>query len=85
MTSVIDLTGLEFSILRRHRKLVSFVKQFVSMMSTHYPQRSYKTLILNAPAWFGMLYKFIAPMLRESTKEKVQILSNGPQQVEVLR
>lgn len=84
MTSIVDLTGLEFSILR-HRELVGLVKQFLSMMSTHYPHRSYKTLILNAPSWFGMLYKLLSPLLRESTKEKVQILTHGKHQVDVLR
>lgn len=84
MTSIIDLTGLDFSILR-HRELVGFVKDFVQMMSAHYPQRSYKTLLLNAPSWFGMLYKMLSPMLRESTKAKIEILSHGKHQTEKLR
>ena len=84
MTSILDLTGLDLSVLR-HRDLIGFVKQFVQMMSTHYPQRSHKTLLLNAPSWFGMLYKLISPMLREGTRAKVEILSHGKHQVEVLR
>lgn len=84
MTSIIDLTGLDLSLLRK-KELIGFVQQFVSMMSTHYPQRAYKTLILNAPSWFGMLYKLISPMLRESTKAKVQILSQGNKQLSVLK
>jgi hypothetical protein len=84
MTSIIDLTGLDFSILR-HRELVGFVKDFVQMMSANYPQRSYKTLLLNAPSWFGMLYKMLSPMLRESTKAKIKILSHGKHQTEKLR
>ena len=54
-------------------------------MSTHYPQRSYKTLLLNAPSWFGMLYKLISPLLRETTKAKVHILSHGKKQIQVLK
>jgi len=84
MTSILDLTGLDLSILR-HRELIGFVRQFLQMMSAHYPQRSYKTLLLNAPSWFGMLYKLISPMLRESTRAKVEILSHGEHQVQVLR
>ena len=84
MTSILDLTGLDLSILR-HRELIGFVKQFVHMTSVHYPQRSYKTLLLNAPSWFGMLYKLISPLLRESTRAKVTILSHGQHQVDVLR
>lgn len=84
MTSILDLTGLDLSILR-HRELLGFVKQFVQMTSLHYPQRSYKTLVLNAPTWFGMLYKLIRPLLRESTRAKVSILSQGQTQVDTLR
>ena len=84
MTSILDLTGLNMSILR-HRELIGFVKQFVQMTSTHYPARSYKTLLLNAPSWFGMLYKLLTPLLRESTRAKVSILSRGKHQTKILR
>jgi CRAL/TRIO domain len=84
MTSIIDLTGLDLSIMRQ-RELLSFVKQFVRMTSTHYPQRSYKTLVVNAPSWFQQIYRIISPLLRESTKEKILILRRSHHQVEVLR
>ena len=84
MTSVIDLTGISFSTLK-DSELMSFCKQFVGMMSSHYPSRSYKTLLINTPKWFGMLYKLISPMLRESTKAKIQICSKGAKQDDVLR
>ena len=81
MTSVIDLGGLH---LNKVRKMLHFVKQFVQMMSQHYPQRSYKTLLINSPKWFGATYRMISPMLRESTKSKIQILSGGTRQRETL-
>jgi CRAL/TRIO domain len=84
MTSIIDLTGLDLSIIRQ-RELLGFVKQFVLMTSTHYPQRSYKTLVVNAPSWFQQIYRIISPLLRESTKEKILILRRSHHQVEVLR
>ncbi|CAB9518106.1 SEC14 cytosolic factor [Seminavis robusta] len=76
LTTVIDMTGLTFSMLR-HRNLLSFVKEFVVMQSVHYPQRAYKTLLVNAPSWFEKLYQFFTPMLRESTKAKIEILGRG--------
>jgi CRAL/TRIO domain len=81
MTSVLDLTGVSFS---KAREMLAFTKQFVSMMSKHYPQRSYKTLIINAPGWFGALYRLISPLLRESTRLKIHILSSGEKQEQVL-
>lgn len=72
MTSVIDLTGLNISVLRK-AELVAVAKKFVSTMDAHFPQRSHKTYLINAPKWFGAMYKLISPLLRESTKQKIQI------------
>jgi hypothetical protein len=79
MTSIIDLTGLNLSIMRK-TELIGFVKKFVSTMDSHYPQRAHKTLILNAPKWFNALYNMLSPLLRESTKAKIEIHSRGKAQ-----
>jgi hypothetical protein len=72
MTSVIDLTGLNISVLRKP-ELLAVAKTFVATMDAHFPQRSHRTFLINAPKWFGAMYKLISPLLRESTKEKIQI------------
>lgn len=81
MTSVLDLKGVS---LTKTREMLAFIQRFVSLMSSHYPQRSFKTLIINSPAWFGALYRVISPLLRESTRLKIQILSPGRKQQQVL-
>lgn len=78
---MIDLGGLH---LPKVRKMFGFVKEFVNMMSQNYPQRSYKTLLINSPRWFGATYRLIAPILRESTRSKIEILSGGKRQREHL-
>lgn len=82
MTSVIDLEGLSFGSVKQ---MFGFVKEFVNVMSLHYPQRSYKTLLINSPRWFHTLYRMISPILRESTKSKIQILSGGKKQRDMLQ
>lgn len=84
MTSVVDLTGLNISVLRR-TDLMRVVNLFVTTMDAHFPLRSHRTLLINAPKWFGAIYKLISPLLRESTKQKIQILSKGKKQEEVLQ
>jgi hypothetical protein len=84
MTSIIDLTGLNLSVLRK-RELMSVVQKFCSTMDAHFPTRSHKMLLINAPKWFGALYKIISPILRESTKKKISILSKGDAQDEALK
>ena len=84
MTSIVDLYGLNFAYMRQS-DLVSFLKTFVRTMDQHFPQRSHKTLIINAPKWFNVLYKVLSPLMRESTKAKIAIYSNGRRQDEALK
>lgn len=84
MTSIIDLTGLNLSILTK-REILSVVQKFCSTMDAHYPQRSHKTLLINSPKWFGAIYKLISPLLRESTKQKISILSKGKEQDQAIK
>jgi len=83
MTSIIDLTDMNISILRKREQL-RIGSLFLSTMDAHFPQRSHRTYLINAPRWFGALYKLASPLLRESTKEKIQILSKGKEQDEIL-
>jgi len=84
MISIIDLQGLDLSILRK-RELQTFVKEFVAMIDAHYPTRAHKTYMINAPKWFSGLYKMISPILRETTKEKIVLYSAGAAQEKALK
>jgi hypothetical protein len=79
MTSILDLRGLNFGVLKK-TDLIGFCKKFISTMDAHFPQRAYKTLIINAPKWFNALYKLFSPLLRESTKAKIEIFPHGKKQ-----
>ena len=84
MTSIIDLSGLNLSVLTKP-ELIHVVKLFCTTMDAHFPTRSHKTLLINAPRWFNTIYKIISPLLRESTKQKISILSKGKKQDEALK
>jgi hypothetical protein len=84
MTSIIDMQGLNLKYLRQG-DIVNFMKEFVKTMDHHYPQRANKTLIINAPKWFNILYKIVSPLLRESTKAKIEIHARGKRQDKVLK
>jgi len=74
MTAILDLSKIRLS---KTRDMLYFVRQYVSMMSHHYPQRSYKTLIINSPTWFATIFNLISPLLRESTRQKITICSSS--------
>lgn len=84
MTNVLDMRGTTFRNMK-NQEYIGFGKRFVSMMSSNYPGRSYKTLVVNAPTWFHALYKIFKPMLRESTRQKIVILKSGSQQEAALK
>lgn len=84
MTNVLDMKGLSFRNMR-NQEYIGFGKRFVQMMSSNYPGRSYKTLIINAPSWFHALYKIFKPLLRESTRQKIVILKAGEKQDTALK
>jgi CRAL/TRIO domain len=84
MTSILDLQGLNFNYIRE-KEIVNFMKEFVKTMDSHYPQRAHKTLIVNAPKWFHVLYKIVSPLLRESTKSKIEIYTRGKRQDKALK
>jgi len=83
MISIIDLQGLNLGLLRKPA-LIHFVKEFVGMIDAHYPTRAHQTYMMNAPGWFSTLYKLIAPILRETTKEKITLYSAGKAQDEAI-
>ena len=83
MTSVLDLKNVRMQTFRQ-AEIRDFLKKFVKTMSDHYPQRSHKTLIINAPSWVNMAYSLVKPLLRESTKQKITLLNGGSKQDKAL-
>ncbi|CAN0190999.1 unnamed protein product [Ectocarpus sp. 6 AP-2014] len=70
VTTVLDLRGVTLATATKS-DTVKFTKQCVSMMATHYPERSAHLLLLSWPRWFDWIYRFIRPLLSESTKSKM--------------
>jgi hypothetical protein len=84
MTSIMDLTGMSLTVLGKP-EIVNLLRMFCTTMDAHFPQRAHRTLLINAPKWFGSMYKLVSPLLRETTKERITILSKGKEQDEALR
>lgn len=83
MTTVLDAKGVDFKTFTDNETR-SFLRKFVKIMSDHYPSRSYRTMIINCPKWANMVYNFIKPVLRESTREKIMLLNGGKSQDDTL-
>mmetsp|Transcript_30310 Transcript_30310/g.66655 ORF Transcript_30310/g.66655 Transcript_30310/m.66655 type:complete len:436 (-) Transcript_30310:89-1396(-) len=83
MTSVVDMVGVGFRQVC-NGEMRDFIQKSIGVISENYPQRSCRTLVINAPGWFGRLFKVIKPLLRESTREKIAIFNAGPDQDKAL-
>jgi len=83
MTTVMDLKGVRMKTIRDGH-IRGFLRKFVSTMSENYPNRSHKTLVINAPAWINTAYTLVKPLLRSSTREKITILNGGKEQDQML-
>ena len=84
MTSILDLENVGWSLFK-NKEFMSFSKSMVSMISANYPTRSYKTIVINAPGWFNIIFSVFKPLLRKSTREKMQIYTHGKKQDQQLK
>lgn len=83
LTIVLDCEGVGMRDLRGES--AQFLKSTVSMMSTHYPQRSFKILILNAPGVVNLGFAAVKSLLSESTKAKIAIVPASQTAFEMLQ
>ena len=84
LVTVIDMKGLGF------RQMISgatkqLLKQTVKIGSEYYPERTYKTLIVNVPTWFSVVWNLVKVFLSERSLKKISILrGNYKEELEAL-
>mmetsp|Transcript_2643 Transcript_2643/g.3730 ORF Transcript_2643/g.3730 Transcript_2643/m.3730 type:complete len:362 (-) Transcript_2643:140-1225(-) len=70
-----------------NRKLappMALVKQLISCLSNHYPERMERAIVLDAPLAFRALWTLVKPFLDPNTKKKVKFVSGKSQKREKL-
>lgn len=75
LVTILDVDNVGMSDLRGDA--LTFLKAASKIIQQHYVERSYKMFIVNAPGWFSILWKVIAPLLNENTRRKISILGRG--------
>jgi hypothetical protein len=74
--SVINLDGVTMANARG--EAMDYTRHNTKLLGDHYPERSFRTLVVNSPWWVHTLYKLIAAMLDPVTKAKIFVLPHGP-------
>eukprot|EP00968_Pinguiococcus_pyrenoidosus_P014346 scaffold1307_cov200-Pinguiococcus_pyrenoidosus.AAC.35 len=73
--TVFDVEGVALSDLAGDAK--QFLLKSMSLVQNHYPERSKKILIVNAPGWFSIIWKAIRGWINEETRKKISILTSS--------
>lgn len=71
--SVLDIEGIGLKDVGG--AVTDFIKGASSVTGAHYPERSFKIFIINAPSWFSFAWRIISPMIDKTTRSKISILS----------
>lgn len=56
---------------------MDYVKRTIGYANHHYPERSFKIFIINAPFYMSFLWRLLKPLVHENTQKKVHILSGS--------
>ncbi|CAM9583946.1 unnamed protein product [Discosporangium mesarthrocarpum] len=75
LLTIMDLKGIRMSMFVGDVK--DFVVRSAKMISAHYPERSFKIFIINAPWWFNIIWKVVSPLLHANTRAKVIVCGSG--------
>lgn len=71
LLTCMDMKGTKLSMFAGEVK--EFLLRSAKMIGAHYPERSYKIFILNAPWWFSLVWKFVSPWVHPNTRAKVVV------------
>lgn len=84
ITSIIDAGDLSLYGMRTQKDQRELLLRMADTFDNHFPMRAHKTIIVNAPSWFSLLFKMVKPLLRESTTALIEVCAKGKNQDAVL-
>mmetsp|Transcript_3110 Transcript_3110/g.4769 ORF Transcript_3110/g.4769 Transcript_3110/m.4769 type:complete len:271 (-) Transcript_3110:68-880(-) len=71
LLTIMDLKGV--SISQFAGEVREYMVRAAKLIGAHYPERSFKIFVLNAPWWFNMVWKVLSPLMHANTKAKVTV------------
>ena len=78
LVTIIDMKGVGFWKIAQG-PIKGLLMRTVKMGSTYYPERTFKTLIVNVPSWFSAVWTLVRPFLTERSVNKISILRGNYQ------
>ncbi|CAM9667135.1 unnamed protein product [Chrysoparadoxa australica] len=75
LMSVIDMKNVSMS--KGWQEALEFIKKMSSVVQDNYVERCSKTLIVNAPSWFGVLWRCIKPCISEQARNRVVVATTA--------
>jgi len=72
LLSIFDLKGTSMQELAGNS--LKLFKRCSQILQAHYPERSYRMFIINAPWWFQTAFSVVSPFIDPRTKKKISVL-----------
>lgn len=79
MITVLDVAGIKMSDMMGDT--LEYIKKSIQVIQAHYVDRCLKMYIVNAPFYFNMLWQVVSPLLNETTRSKVTIVSSNQREI----
>eukprot|EP01113_Clastostelium_recurvatum_P043134 TRINITY_DN7086_c0_g1_i1.p1 TRINITY_DN7086_c0_g1~~TRINITY_DN7086_c0_g1_i1.p1 ORF type:complete len:516 (+),score=121.90 TRINITY_DN7086_c0_g1_i1:31-1578(+) len=76
VVSLVDLAGFTMT----HRHGVPWIKNTTFIDREYFPETLYRTIVINTPGFFTIIWKLVAGFLDERTKHKIALLGHHYQQ-----
>jgi hypothetical protein len=75
LVTVLDIGGIGMSVVTS--EVISYIQQSGQMLERHYPERSKRVFIVNAPYWFETVWGWIKPVVPKMFIDKIKICSRS--------
>ena len=72
---ILDLKGLSITLVRG--KTFEVIKKMIKLFGMHWPERSFKAFIVNAPFWFNGIWGVVKQFVNKRTVEKFRVFSSS--------
>jgi hypothetical protein len=71
--NIVDLAGLKMSDAAG--EAFRFISKAGALLNLHFPLRLRKAFLINAPSWWGVVWRLVSPLIDSKTRELMALYS----------
>jgi hypothetical protein len=82
LVTVLDVGGIGMSVITS--EVISYIQQSGVLLERHYPERSLRIFVVNAPYWFDTAWGWVKPVVPKMFTDKIKICSSSTMRDQLL-